>query len=354
MPDVVAAQALTALEAALSGMLPGAVPQGLTRRMRVRAQTIRLPGIGGYIGQHHGPSAALQGRRVAARVELDVDGGNDADAQGYAASLAGQILGATRSEFAQRGIQRIRGVDSASARALAFDVDFEYVPVPDAGEGVIVELAINNFNNLTPYRTRSVAGFAAASLVLEAAPLADFTPVDDAQAAPAGAWAVSADAPPAIVQTAATVGGPLDLSAPQKAGAMLLWRPRAVPLSLPQFVLALRFVSAGPDGIGIVFSRSAPDDYFYFLASQRHGYHLFGRRRPAGFETLAVATAGFATGVPQQLLIGAYDDVLFAQLGEQRTLTATVPQVRAAGEIGLLTHGNGTARFTAGQLWALV
>ena len=355
MADLVAAEALNALEAAVTGLLPPAIPAGLTRRMRVRAQAVRLLGMGGYVGQHREPSAALHGRRVAARVEFDVEGGNDADAQGYAAALSGQILASTRSEFAQRGIHRIRGVDSANARGLAFDIDFEYVPVPVTGEGVIVELALDPYANSTPYRTRGVADFGASALALEAFPLAEFFAVDDPLAAPPGAWSVAAGPTAAVLQTAATVGGPLDLSTPVKAGAQLLWRPRGVALNLARFVAAIRFESAGPDGVGIVFHRRAADDYAYFLASQRNGYHLFGRRRPAGFETLATAAAGFVPGSAQRLVVGAYDGTLFAELGERRTLTVAAADTGVGGgEIGLLTHGNDTARFTAGHLAALV
>lgn len=354
MADAVAAEALDALHLAVAALLPPAIPAGLTRRVRVRAQAVRLLGMGGYVGQHLEPSAALHGRRVAARVELDVDGGNDVDAHGYAATLSGQILGATRGEFAQRGIQRIRGVDIANARALAFDIDFEYVPVPVLGEGVILDLALDSFNNVTPYRTRGAADFGVAALAVEAVPLADFLAVDDPLAAPPGAWSVVAGAAPALVQTAATVGGPLDLATPVKAGATLLWRPKGVALDLARFVVSLRFSSASPDGVGIVFRRVAADDYCYFLASQRHGYHLFGRRRPAGFETLASAATGFVPGVPQRLVVGAFDRTLFAELGEQRTLTATLASAGGGGEIGLLTHGNDAARFTAGHVAELV
>jgi hypothetical protein len=352
MADAVAAQALAALETAVSALLPASVPAGLTRSVKVQAKAVRPLGMGGYVGRHHAPDASLQGRRVAARIDVDVSGGNDTVAQGYAASLAGQILAQTRAEFAQRGIHRIRGVDASSARALAFDVDFEYVHVPLAGEGLIDTLALETFNNLTPYRTRVVADFAAASLALETVPLADFAPFTDPQASPAAAWSIAPTAPAAIVQTAATVGGPLTLADAQKAGAQLLWRPRGAPLDLPRFVASIVFSSASPDGVGLVFHRRAADDHAFFLASQRHGYHLFGRRRPAGWELVAAAPFGFEVGLAQRLVVVAYDGHWFAELDERRTLAATT-DASAAGEIGLLTHGNDGARFIAGRLMAL-
>jgi hypothetical protein len=353
MTDAVAEQALAALETAVSALLPPNVPAGLTRSVKVRATAVRPLGMGGYVGRHRAPDASLEGRRVAARIDVDVSGGNDVVAQGYAASLSGQILARTRNEFALRGIHRLRGIDANSARALAFDLDFEYVHVPVAGEGVIQTLALETFNNVTPYGTRVRADFAATSLSLEASPLAEFTPITDPQAAPPGAWSLSTTAPAAIVQSAPTVGGPLDLSDAQKAGAQLLWRPGGVPLALARLVVSLQFRSASPDGLGLVLHRRADDDFLFFLASARHGYHLFGRRRPAGWESIASASFGFDTTRAQRLVVISYDGELVAELDEQRTLTA-VTEAPLAGEVGLLTHGNGDARFVAGRLMELV
>ena len=360
MADAVSVQALAALETAVSALLPSDVPNGLTRRIRVVAQQLRPLGMGAYVGRHSEPAASLHGRRVAARVDVDIDGGADNTAQAYASALSGRMLAQTRTDFATSGLQRIRSLPGTDRRALAFDVDFEFVFVPQDGEGLIETLALENFANVTPYRTRLRAVFDAGTFAAQpdpqAALLADFATADDPQAAPPGAWSLALAAPAAIVQTAATAAGPTALDDPQKAGAQLLWRPRGAAFALSRFVASVTVESASPDGIGIVFARRAADDYFVFLASQRHGYHLFGRRRPAGWQTLAAAPAGFAIGTPQQFVIGAFDTTLFAQLGEQRTLTASVAEADApgAGEIGLLTHANAAARFLAGRVMELV
>lgn len=352
MADAVSVEALAALESAMASLLPAGVPAGLSRQLSVSARQVRPLGLGGYVGLHSAPDGMLHGRRVAARVAVDVSGGSDAAAQGYAATLAGQILAASRAESAALGIQRIRGADPSGVRNLAFDVDFEYVRVPDAGEGLITTLALESFNNVTPYRTKLRAAFGAASLALLADPLADFAAATDADAAPAGAWSLDAAEPAAIVQTAASAGGPLDLSSPQKAGTLLLWRPGGAPLALERFVASIVFRSTSPDGVGLVFHHQAPDRYDFFLASQRHGYHLFGRRRPGLWQTVASAPFGFTPGATQRLVVGAYDGTLFAELDERRTLLAQTER-QPGGEIGLLTHGNTAARFLAGRLMQL-
>jgi hypothetical protein len=357
MADALSLEAIGALEAAFAGILPGGVPAGLTRQLRIMPQRVRPAGMGGYVGQHREPSAGLFGRRVNAVVEVSIVGGNDTTAGGYSATLSGQILAQSRSDLAQRGIHRLTGTPVGGVRTLAFSVDFEFIKEPVAGEGVILDLALDSFANTTPYRTRGVFEFAGPSLALAADPLADFH-AEDAPGldpgSPPGAWSFSNAAPAALVQGAATQGGPLDLSAPEKAGAQLFFRPGGAPLNLTRLVLRIDFQSASPDGVGAVLGRRAADDYLFFLASQRHAYHLFGRRTPAGWTVLGSAPTGFTTGAPHRLVIAAWDTTLTAELDGRHTLAATLPGGLAAGEVGLLTHANAATRFLTGRVMELV
>jgi hypothetical protein len=356
MADALSVEAIGALETAFAGLLPGGVPAGLARQVRVVPRRVRPLGMGGYVGQHLDPAAGLFGRRVDALVEVSISGGNDSAASGYSATLSGQILAQSRGDLAQRGIHRLTGNPTGSPRSLAFSVDFEFIKRPAAGEGVIRDLALDSFANTTPYRTRSVFEFAAASLALEAIPLAGFH-AEDAPGldpgSPPGSWSFSAT-PAAIVQGAATRGGPLDLAAPEKAGAQLFFRPGGMPLGLARLVLRIDFQSASPDGVGAVFARRAGDDYLFFLASRRHAYHIFGRRTAAGWSVLGSSAADFALNTPHRLVIAAWDRTLTAELDGRHTLGATAPEPLAAGEVGLLTHGNDGARFLAGRVMELV
>jgi hypothetical protein len=162
MPDDVSTLAISALESAVSSLLPSAVPPGLTRSLRVSPRSVAPLGVGGYVGSHREPGAAMFGRRVRARIDVGISGGAETAAASYVAALSGQMLAFTRAEFAGLGIHRLTGIDADGARDLAFDVDFEFVPVPATGEGVIDNLALQSYTNLTPYRTRLVADFAGA------------------------------------------------------------------------------------------------------------------------------------------------------------------------------------------------
>jgi hypothetical protein len=214
---------------------------------------------------------------------------------------------------------------------------------------VITDLALEQHTNLTPYGAHFVADFAGASLALLPLPLVDFVSADDPAAAPPGAWSVVGDS---IVQTAATVGGALTLADPVKAGAQLLWRPGGAPLNLARAVVSVVFDATGSDGIGLVFYRRAADDFHFVLLSQRHGYHLIGQRTPAGWQTLGSAPAGYSANTPHRLVLTVYDGQAGIELDDRRTLLLDgLPA--GGGEIALLTHGHGSARFRAGRLMAL-
>jgi len=143
MSDALSVEAIGVLEGAFTALLPIGVPAGLSRQIRVLPLRVRPLGLGGYVGRHIEPDASLFGRRIDARVELAVTGGNDGAAGGYTATLSGAILAQTRGDLAQRGIHRLTRVSTEGPRALAYDIDFEFVRLPDAGEGVITDLILN-------------------------------------------------------------------------------------------------------------------------------------------------------------------------------------------------------------------
>lgn len=355
--DSIALEAVAALEAALNGLMPAPVPAGLTRLTRVVTQRIRPCGLGGYIGVHQDPTASLYGRRLNARLEVDIGADEPADASAYAAALSGQVLAQTRAELASLGIHRLSGAPAPDSSRLAFDVDFEYVHVPDAGEGVIDTLDLGVFNNVTPYRATAAFDFDAATLVTLPQPLAEFFALDDPDldgGSPPGDWAVVNAPTPRITQRRTTHGGPGTLADPRKAGTQLLWRPRGAPMALARAAMQFDFRSTSGAGLGVVFGRRAPDDFWFFLASQANGYQVFGRRTPGQWLQVGdAAVGGFTLNQRQQLLVGFHDSTLFAELDGDRTLTVTATQKVLPGELGLLTQGNDAASFLAGRLWRL-
>lgn len=143
MPDVLAQDALAALDSAIAGLLPSAVPGGMTRTVRVEPSRIRPLGLGGYVGNHVAPAAGQFGRRVRARVSIGVAGGNDTAARNYVVGLGADLLSLSRAERLAHGVQRLDRVPVDDARTLAFDVDFEFISTPSTGEGVITDLVLD-------------------------------------------------------------------------------------------------------------------------------------------------------------------------------------------------------------------
>ena len=143
MPDVLAQDALAALDSAIAGLLPSAVPGGMTRNVHVEPSRIRPLGLGGYVGNHVGPHAGQFGRRVHARIAIGVNGGNDNAARDYIVGLGSELLSLSRTERLARGVQRLDRVPVDDARTLAFDVDFEFISTPSTGEGVITDLVLD-------------------------------------------------------------------------------------------------------------------------------------------------------------------------------------------------------------------
>jgi hypothetical protein len=357
--DALSELALTALDSAVTGLLPGTVPGGLTRQVRVVPSEVRPAGLGGYVGTHADPRGAVLARRVRATLELAVSGGNDVAASSYLNQMVRSLLLQSQADLRRDGIHRIaldpEGLEARSAR---LTLDYEYRHLPTESEGIIDTLDLSLDVNLTPYGMRYRWDLAARALVGAPQPLADFQAADDPDldgGSPASQWTFNS-AQARIEQNAATIGGPLDLSQPKKAGAQLLWRPGGEALKLSRFIAAIDFASPSPDGIGLVFGRKDGASFWYFLASERHRYHLFGRKNAGQYSVIAdpAADVGFAPNARHVLTLVVFDQTLIAELDGVRTLEAAAPAPVDAGEIGFLTHGNNQARFFRARLIELV
>ena len=357
--DALAELALTALDTTVAGLLSGPVPAGLGRQVRIVPSVIRAAGLGGYVGKHPDPRGGIFARRVDAFLDLEVTGGNAGAAGDYLALLVRSLLAQDRGELRRGGIYQLRlNPEVREARLARFDLCFEYRHLPSAGEGVIDTLDLGLDLNLTPYRARHRWDLASRSLVGAAQPLADFQVADDPNlnaASPASAWAFNASEG-RIEQNAAARGGPLTLAQPRKAGAQLLWRPGGEPIKPARIIAAIDFASASPDGIGLVFGRRDEQNFWYFLASQRNRYHVFGRKRAGAWSFVGAPAedVGFSLNGRHVLRVTAHDHNLVAELDGARTLQVETEALVEAGEIGFLTHGNNQGRFFRARLIELI
>lgn len=345
--DPMAEQALAALEAAVISLLPATVPGGLNRDVVVAPVRISPAGMGGFIGTHPEPRGSIWGRRVEASVRVAIRGGQEAAAASYLAQVLRSVLAQGRADLLRLGIQRLRA-EVEDARHAAIALLFEYQRLPQSGEGVIASLDLALEQNPTRYRTRFAFDVAARGLAALSEPLQDFAVADDPDlnaGSPASQWLFN-PAELRIEQNAAVRGGPLALTQPKKAGAQLLWRPAGESLDVERFIAGVEFESASEDGIGLVFARQDAQNFFYFLASRRHRYHLLGRKQAGVYNVVGSPNtdAGFELDRRSRLRVFACDGEIEVELDGVRTLSARVDAL-PSGAVGFLTHGNNRARF---------
>lgn len=349
MTDPVAIAALGALDQVISGIALPPPPPSLSHRLRVVPSAVRHRGLGGYAGEHPEPRGAVLARRVRAVLDVRVDGGAEQAAADHLQSVIRALLTQSAADLRGRGIERLALNDQAppDPRGVQFELSFEYLHRPTSSEGRIDSLDLAFDLNRTPYRARYRFDLATRTLAGAPQPLSRFMAIDDAAlnaGSPPGEWLFDV-AGQCIVQNAATQGGPLDLSDPRKAGTQLLWRVGGAPLASSRFIASIEFDAISPDGVGIVFGRSGTARW-HFLASQRHGYHQFGRfDGNAGWHTLGAVAAGFATGVRHTLTVTAFDHTVRASLDGAQTLDVHTELPVPAGELGFFTQGNAGARF---------
>ena len=358
--DTLAELALDALDTAVAGLLPGPVPAGLTRDVRVMPLQIRASGLGGYVGIHPEPRGAIHARHLEALLEVRIRGGQDEAASAYLSQVARNLLAQDRGELRRQGIYRLSlKSNTIEPRNAQFDLLYEYQHLPTSSEGVIDILDLNLDLNLTPYRAHYRWDLATRTLVAAPTPLADFQVADDPDlnaASPPSQWVYNS-AEARIEQNALTRGGPLSLAQSKKAGAQLLWRPGTRPFAVGRFIAAIEFDSTSQDGLGIVFGRRDENNYWYFLASDRHRYHLFGRKQGGNTFSLVGTPAsevGFALDTHHTLVVTAHDHALRAAIDGVQTLEVTADNRVDSGELGFLTHGNNAARFYRARLIELV
>jgi len=355
--DSIAEQAVAALSAAVVSMLPATVPVGLTRSVRVQPLKISPTGLGAYIGLQTNPQAGVYGRSVQAAVRVSVDGGAETQANEHLDQVTLALLTQDRIDLRQKGIYQL-SAHGVEARAVQFQMLFEYAFHPVAGEGEIADLALTLDLNDTPYAARFVWEAATSSLATLPAPLVDFAVADDPDVnagSPASQWVFNL-ADKRIEQNAAVRGGPLTTTQAKKAGAQLLWRPAGAPLAIDKFMVAAEFESASDDGIGLVFHRQDDQNFCFFLASERNRYHLFGRKQAGNFSVLGSINtdAGFELNKRHELKIISHDGQLMAFLNNAPTLAVDAGENLQAGEIGFLTHGNNRARFYRARVIRLI
>lgn len=365
MADEIAQAALLTLKNVISSYLPQTVPPTVTRDLFVIPKSIKPLGIGGYVGAHLPPASEiadgdLRGCTVVAQAEItfaasaaNIGSINTAIDQSTTALLTND-----RATLRGDGIQRLQlqalspvTGEGSIFRSAIFDIRFEFVPLPAQSQGIIETLRFNTLLSSADGPAQFVANMNFADLAADANPLLQFVSVTDPainNGSASASWVFNAGAG-RIEQLNTVRGGVLTVSEAKKAGAQLLVQPAQKPLAISNGVFTTEFESNSRDGIGLVFRWTDENNFYFFLASSRHNYQLFGKKIAGNFDFMDVGglreDLGFDINTRQQMRVVANGNQFEAWFGEARTLTAKDEGISAKGQLGLLAHGNNAAFF---------
>jgi hypothetical protein len=343
-----AAEAISALEAVVSSLLVGASPAGIL----VSPTRVAPTGLGSFVGPSRDPAGAITGTRVDAAVRVTVEGNSVAAVNTAAGAVTTALLGADRASLVEDGILRV-GLGSMSDREsvqgqtlrqdLTFQVLYEFLKLPEAGEGIIEEVPL-------VLRTLDPSEGALVDELFGSASIHAFEVVDDPRATVAApsSWTYDADER-AIVQQAAIRGGPNTANA-NKPGTYLLLRTAPDRPAVRDFVLETTFRSDSAEGgVGLVFRYRDPDNFYLFHADPDPGYRLLGKKVDGSFSQLSLpaldAGDGFAVGVQHALRLEVAASTFRVLLDDALILEGGDTDLPSPGRVGLATRRNDAAFF---------
>ena len=361
--DEIAAQAMSNMAIVLQSYLPQVTPN-IDRSLTMIPSKVKPTGVGGYVGINVVPNASLYGRVIEASSEITVVSSNGIEALQQAVSTITQaLLSQDRSTLRSNGIFNInlaslsdishsgRGGNAVDTRTAVLNVQFEYIPAPANPEGTIDEIV----DNLELGLAEGLAEFYNLDFAsLDEAgddPLSYFDFVDDpgvVAASPVGNWVFDGGAG-SIIQDRNVRGGGATTATAKKAGAQALVKQDGNPYLSRNLILKADMNSAEIDGIGFVFRWLDNDNFYYYLMSARHNYHLLAKKVAGSYLFLGTdglnETVGYESDQPMEAKLIIENDQIKVYLNNKFIVAGSDSSIDKAGRVGFLTHRNTAARF---------
>jgi hypothetical protein len=353
--DVSVADAIQALNLAVTGLLPPPANPALAPEILVNPVKSHLSGIGGYIGLHPEPNGEIHARRLQAQVVIRVKADSLGELGFVESAVTNALLGADPTNLRTQGIFRIvrdtafgptysgpdAGLSAAAGKDIRFDIDFEYRRLPDAPAGVIGELPLDLLLQTSDggVRVLYAADFASD-------PLAAFTPFDDAPVANGpGNWVFNA-ALGQVEQTTAVSGGSNAFN-PSKRGTYLVLQS-ALIARLPRDWVLTAEIGADTGGLGLVFNFQDIDNFYFFIMSQPTPYRLLGKKFAGTLAFLDVGGQdtgnGYGAGDHRVRLVQQNGELQLA-IDNVAVMSARENVPPSPGSVGFLCRNCATARF---------
>jgi hypothetical protein len=351
--STIADEAVGGLAAAIESLLPDVADPDLRPTVLVSPRRIAPTGVGGFVGLHEEPEGQIFGRRVEANVFVTVRA-DDADGLPAAVTAVTRaLLTPDRSTLAGEGIQRILLEDMAAAgsdggvsfRDLRFAVDYEFLRLPAASEGVIETIPLDFEVSLRPREPRTIVRSAFMGDSLDW-----FDVVDDAAAtqnAPSE-WAYNAEQE-RIEQRRRIAGGSTAPSSPNKPGTYLVLKTTKRRPPVADLILRALVGSDDDRGIGLVYRFHNAGTFYFALLHASGGYRLLAKKVNGTFSHLDTqafdGTAGFTVGGTHRLKLSAIGTRHELHVDGELVLAADDGSISAPGRVGFLSHRNESSYF---------
>jgi hypothetical protein len=349
--DPLATEALDDLTAAITALLPPAVPPAPAPLLEILPLRIGGTGLGGLVGMSREPLGEIFGRRVEASARIRVRAAT-ADALPEAVRVVAlAFLAADRATLRGRGILRLDLDDSGppagageAQRELRFKVLYEFLKRPVDGGETIARIPVEiELARGVPPRPVFAAELGPASFPqLEA--------VDDPLATLRGPSDWHADPEPRIAQTSGISSASVAEN-PNKPGTYLVLRTAPGRPAVADFRLLATLRSGGPGGIGLVFRWQDVDNFYFFLMNtdDERNYRLLGRKVGGVFQPLDIPALdrarGFEPGRLYDLRLAAEGPSFTVELDGERILEGRDTALPAAGRVGLFSRNNRQSFF---------
>ena len=356
-------EAVTALNAALHGLLPAAADPALAPELFVNPLSSQLVGVGGVLGiRTQAPAGEVMARRVTAEVVVRVKAPTVPELAATESEISTALLGANPVNLRSNGVFRIRrmvengdrlvtGLPDVAGRDVRFEVLYEFSKLPDVAGSVISSIPLDLIQ-----RTSGAPGRAHSELLLvdfEEDPLALFDVVDDDPLSEQGRWQF-APVEHEIRQTSTAGGGSNNFNA-SKRGTCLLVRPAATPPAPRNFVLYTSMRSDSSGGIGLVFRFQDIDNFYYVLLhdngnpSAPFRFRIIARKLGGAFSFLDAGgtddTSGYTPNRWFSLRLAVQDEQFDLAIDGVEVLSGRDAGMTSPGRVGFMSRSGAGARF---------
>lgn len=361
--DVITEQALSNITTVLQSFLPSAIPD-IDRTILIVPSKIKPTGLGGFVGVNDDPNAALFGRFIEATSEVTIvssDGVNKL--QQAVSTITQSLLSQDRETLRTNGIFKLdldhlsgvshsgSGNNAMDSRTAVLNVQFEYIPVPVAPEGTIDELVYHNELGLAEGKASFFNLDFASIDAAGGNPLSYFDFIDDpgvVAASPGGNWLFDA-ATGYIEQTRNVRGGGSAATTAKKAGAQALVIEDGNPYLSRNLIIKAEMESGAVDGIGFVFRWIDGNNFYFYIMSASHDYHLLAKKSGGNYEFLQEGglnqDMGYDTDERMEAKLIIENSDFKVYLNNRFVLAGKDHSIGEAGRVGFLSHRNSAARF---------